>query len=281
MTTVAHDSSGNGRDGEYVVNGGYVPRAFPGLVSGDKAVNFDYNFTAVSIDTSDVDWETDFTIETWIQNPTGSFPALGNGGNQEQILFSALPDLATADLTHVIEMLLRIEGTARKLQLVSGNPPYWVGSYGTVDNVIPDDNDPHHVAVTYAFRGIPVSPPNSPTGDVVFYVDGSPVSLCSDPNCTGADVNAVFHTDPLFSWGIGSNNGGYGTGVCELVLDEFALYPTALTAGQIAAHYAARTSFAGYTAAVLADNPGNYYHLNEGVYEPRSGWFVGSTGMSS
>lgn len=45
--------------------------------------------------------------------------------------------------------------------------------------------------------------------------------------------------------------------------DECAIYPVALTGVQVAVHYAARASFATYSAAVLADAPSMYYHLDE------------------
>lgn len=48
------------------------------------------------------------------------------------------------------------------------------------------------------------------------------------------------------------------------VFDEVAFYHSALAAGQIAAHYAAGCAgFANYSAAVLADHPISYYHLDE------------------
>lgn len=46
-------------------------------------------------------------------------------------------------------------------------------------------------------------------------------------------------------------------------LDEWAIYGTAVSDARIAAHYAAAsTSFAAYTAAVLADSPAGYWHLD-------------------
>lgn len=45
--------------------------------------------------------------------------------------------------------------------------------------------------------------------------------------------------------------------------DELAIFPAALGPAQVAAHYAARGDFDAYTAAVLADTPSAYYHLDE------------------
>lgn len=47
------------------------------------------------------------------------------------------------------------------------------------------------------------------------------------------------------------------------VVDELAVWPSALTAGQIAAHFAAAGTFATYSAAVLADVPTSYWHLDD------------------
>jgi hypothetical protein len=50
-----------------------------------------------------------------------------------------------------------------------------------------------------------------------------------------------------------------------MVLDEVAAYPSLLSAARVAAHNAARGSFAAYSAAVLADSPGWYYHLDDSL----------------
>src|SRR5207247_1305680 len=47
-------------------------------------------------------------------------------------------------------------------------------------------------------------------------------------------------------------------------LDEVAIYPTALTAAQVAAHHdAASTNNAGYQAQIIADGPVGYWPLDE------------------
>lgn len=52
-------------------------------------------------------------------------------------------------------------------------------------------------------------------------------------------------------------------------IDEPAIYPTALSASDIAAHYdAATTNAAGYEAQILAQNPVGYWHFNESMTYP-------------
>jgi hypothetical protein len=50
-------------------------------------------------------------------------------------------------------------------------------------------------------------------------------------------------------------------------LDEVAIYSTKLSAARVLAHYQAANSQAAYTAAVLADSPLSYYHM-DGVASP-------------
>lgn len=52
-------------------------------------------------------------------------------------------------------------------------------------------------------------------------------------------------------------------------IDDVAIYNTALTQGQIAAHFAA-TNGAGYAATVLADNPTFYFRLDEPAFSSSS-----------
>lgn len=52
-------------------------------------------------------------------------------------------------------------------------------------------------------------------------------------------------------------------------MDDVAIYPRALTATQIAAHYAAATTNApGYAAQILADSPTGYWRLDEPILPP-------------
>lgn len=66
--------------------------------------------------------------------------------------------------------------------------------------------------------------------------------------------------------GFGTNHSGafpFGSYTAPISQDELAVYSHALTGAQVAAHYAARGNFATYSAAVLADTPAQYYHLDE------------------
>ncbi len=59
---------------------------------------------------------------------------------------------------------------------------------------------------------------------------------------------------------IGSDNGSYAfTGE----LDEVAFFTGTLTAAQVQAEYAARTSASSYSSVVLSQNPVAYYRLGE------------------
>lgn len=73
---------------------------------------------------------------------------------------------------------------------------------------------------------------------------------------------------------IGSyNNTQLGENPFDGSIAEVALYPTALTAEQIAAHYAAGTNAlrsSSYAAVVMADQPVGYHRLNEPAYNPIS-----------
>ena len=57
------------------------------------------------------------------------------------------------------------------------------------------------------------------------------------------------------------------------ILDEVAVYPTALTPSEIAAHYAGATADpAGYAALIAAKNPAGYWRMNEAVLPPYAGY---------
>ena len=58
-------------------------------------------------------------------------------------------------------------------------------------------------------------------------------------------------------------NRGYGGWNYVGLLDEVAIYPTALSAGEINAHYTAGIGGAPYAPLVLAQNPAVYYRLDE------------------
>lgn len=87
-------------------------------------------------------------------------------------------------------------------------------------------------------------------GHIVFYNNGA-VFSSSTPG-----ANAMTRT---------ATRGRIGpvTAVGSYTFDEWALFPIALSSAQVSTIYAARTSFAGYDAAVLALTPSGYYHLND------------------
>lgn len=84
------------------------------------------------------------------------------------------------------------------------------------------------------------------------YRDGAVVALAARP---AANI-AIPASATLARWG-GSPTGTPGG------LDEVAVYPVALSAARVAAHFAAAGDFGAYSAAVLADAPAIYHHLDD------------------
>jgi hypothetical protein len=82
---------------------------------------------------------------------------------------------------------------------------------------VPADGAYHYIAVTKSGSG---------AGAVKFYVDGAPVSTVDV-----APAQVILNTSGSMSFS--------GAGSSAADFDEFAIYPTALSAGRIAAHYAA------------------------------------------
>ena len=113
----------------------------------------------------------------------------------------------------------------------------------TCSGPFPFDGNPHLVDVVLPFAG-----------NFAIYVDGALTPLVSQMPPGGRAVGPPNGYD--FFIGAG------GPPIYETI-DEFALFPFALTAGQVAARQAARGSFAAYEASVLGDGPCAYYHLDE------------------
>ncbi len=78
------------------------------------------------------------------------------------------------------------------------------------------------------------------------------------------------NTNPAYPLTLGARHStnSWPYGGC---MDEAAFYTNALSASQIAAHYAAATTnAAGYAAHVLAHNPAGYWHLDETLNPPEA-----------
>ncbi len=90
--------------------------------------------------------------------------------------------------------------------------------------------------------------------NAVLYVNGVPAA--------SAALSRPFVPNPGWNTEMGSASafGRYFSGA----LDEVAIYPQALTADELLAHYqAATTNAAGYAAQILARNPVGYWRLND------------------
>ena len=121
---------------------------------------------------------------------------------------------------------------------------------------------------------------------VVGVFDGSAISIYINGtlgNLTNLVCNYVANTNTPLRIGAGTTETApslYFPGT----IDEVAVYPTALTAAQIAAHYdAATTNAAGYATQIAANNPAGYWRLNEPVlppYVPFAATNVGSLGSA-
>ncbi len=239
--TIMEDSSGNGMDGEYfsTAPGVHESQSVDGLVSGDTAASFDSTAEGIIRD-SLIDWDGQFTIEYWTR-----FGVLGELATF--LVTSSDPPTGSNDLFYIYNIsagpgLIRIYVLSR-----------FAGRVWQSD-IIPDsifNADPHHLVVA-------VDHGNVPEPEVAFYWDGVPLSLAFTNSTDGStDAPAFIYFGRLNVFGE--------------IRDETAIYSHILSPEEVAAHYAAAsTSFSAYTAAILADSPTAYYHLNEGGVTPRS-----------
>lgn len=223
------DASGNSNHGVYSGAAG-LPTFVPSLIAGaDLAADFTppaFPFGAthhVNLPTSVFEPSGPFSIELWLER-TDALPGGGVG--------AILGGLDSATLTD-----FRFVGFGGGGLSVNQNFP------GADYEVFADpfvDMAPHHLVFTW----------DGVTG--AFYIDGANVPLDSAFGAFGpVDFSSL------------QVAGNANIGFADAIFDEYAIYPAALSAGQVAAHYAAgAVSFAVYTAAVLADAPVAYYHLD-------------------
>lgn len=98
-------------------------------------------------------------------------------------------------------------------------------------------------------------------GTETLYIDGTAVASNIGTENSYASAYS-YYLGTGYSNGWAGGNGGWFS--FNGRLDEAATFATALSPSQIAAHYgAAASGFAAYSAAVLADSPTAYYHLDE------------------
>lgn len=245
MAVTLHDSSGNSNDGVYGSNVGY-PKSVSGLVAGDAAIQWGNFATIVNTANAGIphgimDWTGDFSIEFWAQFGPGP----GGGGGRV---------IAVTDGGGFPFVYLFLD-SAGNIQLVRQTPG---PSSEEWDFTIGADEAPHYYALNYlssvATLDVDLSPATLGFSD-------TPVVLTA----SAANVSLAF-------------DGSTGHGA-RCILDELAIYPAGLDSTQQAAHVAAASSsFAAYTAAVLADVPAAYYHLDETFGTP-SGWHLGRLGV--
>lgn len=229
--TVAHDSSGNGRDGTY--HGGNTTGWFvPGIVPGDASFLtgdlFSGNKFWLSSPAAVMQWTAPWSFACWIEIGVVAPTSI-------QILCNCLGPLAVSYLR--IHLLAANNGSLRV------NSP--TGTWRTANGVIPTNGAACFVAVTW--DGVTLIP----------YVNGVAVAWAAVSPAPGP---SPVLDPPIFASGNGvvSNT--------EINADEWTVWDTTIAAGDVAAIYAAASvSFAAYTAAVLATTPAIYYHLNDGA----------------
>lgn len=242
--TVMEDSSGNGNHGQYfsTAPGVNFASSQEGLVSGDTAVNVEsgaYGFIQDPI----LDWDTSFTIEQWIK--LGSFVG---GGAWPFLLTSGDPPDGTNDLVILNARGFDADVPNIRFLLRPAEVDYRSDPIPTSQF----DGFPHHLVVAIDYSIIEFGWP-----EVFFYWDGVAIPRADRTGRSPGGAPAFIYFGQLAFFGT--------------FMDEVALYPHVLSPERVAAHYAAAsTSFAAYTAAVLADTPSAYYHLNEAGVSPRN-----------
>lgn len=226
-TTMA-DASGKARPGVY--NGTVAP---PISVSGpagtgDTAISFPSSGYAISAAEYTLPAKYTVTLEIWFKTATpGSLLALSNGPSSADA--SAPPQL-------FIDAGGKLCGGVQSSALFSA-----CSSQSVNDNV-------WHQAVFTVGTG----------GALTLYIDGTQAG-------TGSGGSVLTKTAIWRIGSAGSIPGGYGNYISQSAftgeLDDAAIYPTALSAARVSAHYAARTG--NYSSAVLTDAPDLYWRLGE------------------
>lgn len=244
MTTMV-DSSGNSQDGAYSPHLGY-PKFVAGLVAGNGAAQFANPAVAAhtggaTVPEAVIDWTGPFTVEFYAQ--LGSPAFIGN-------MVHVFPDITGSPQ---LQVAMGSSGDFLVRRHSAAADDVW--DYDLSAVVL--DGLPHRYCLTYDGT------------DAALYVDTNLIvpafAAVATPTLVAATLVLIVGND------------GFDQGVNSTV-DEFAIYGYALTSGQDAAHAgAAGTSFAAYAAAVIADSPGGYYHLDD-LPAAVAGWVVGRIG---
>lgn len=232
QSLTAHDATGNGNDGQYFVRTGYTAAEVLGLqgaFAGDAAV-MPYGphapFAALQVARNlptTMVWSGDYTIEWW-QRCTPQAASPMFLGNGFTV-GSQWPDITA---TGSIDLIDARGQSYESVAIAAAHNDLW-----------------HYYAISLPFAA-----------SVSFSFDGTVPAVAHQvaPGLRvalpAADVGIVY---PV--------TGQVGA---HTLIDEVAFYPRALSVAERQAHFAAAAGgFAAYSAAILADSPAMYYHLDE------------------
>jgi hypothetical protein len=230
--TVVHDSSGNNNHGTYLYIAPAGPLFVPGLVAGDGAVSTYNSYpvlaTEVDVPQSIVDWTTSFTVGWWEQSRAAFLNTYS--GKFINANFDNLNGFG-------IDGSLFTLGTIKVF--VDGGTGWETGA-----GVDVADGNPHFFAVTWD-KGVSV---------LTLYKDGAAVPW------------VTVGTPPPVPIALTAGQAAFGyNGNPPEIIDEAFTIRAALSGADIAALYAARVTFPGWSAAVGAFSPTGFYHLDDNV----------------
>jgi hypothetical protein len=229
---VAVDSSGNRLNGSYGTTS--VTYGTAGLLAGDAdtAITNDGTATAVTRDPTALPSATPRTVDLWIQTTNTSWQTLYSYGASN------------------------VDGGFFELSIrpdAHGTPLFFYGGGNTgaafYSPFTIDDGRPHLIDLSYDGGTV-----------LTFYVDGQQIGQAT----LAAPLTTVLSAQAL---ALGNGVDGAFRGV----MDEFAIYPAALTVDQVNSRWRDGTAAAacpaapstGYSAAVAADHPSRYFRLDD------------------
>lgn len=230
-TTAADSGSGNNA-GTY--HGGFTLNQQPGIGDSNNAsvlLNGTNGYVLVPFSSGLSFGTGSFSVEAWIRT---------SSANPTQGVLSIRDDGSSTTARIIVEV-------------ISGVTQFIVPlGQSVVGSIVVNDGNWHHVVCVV---------------DVVnelinIYVDGG-----LDTQSSLTPINLVFSgTPPLVFGALTNSSGGINGFYFPGNLDEIAIYPIALTAAQVLAHYNAGVfgTTNAYSAAVLAASPLSYWRLDEG-----------------
>jgi hypothetical protein len=229
--SVAADASGNGHAG--TITGGVtlgVPSPLPPALPPNTAMTFDGTSGYLPLTNSgpSMDLPGALTLEAWVN--------LSTSPNNDGWIISRA-GITVQD--YAMHITTTDGGVTNRLSFnYLSTPGGWIDTPGPV---VPRGVWTH-VAVTRDAQGTIIS----------YYLNGV---LAGTVPGGGLALSPA----PVRQIGYDPGTPGYFKGS----LDEIAIYPRALTAQQIAAHYAAGAGLSPYAQRILADQPLAYWRLNE------------------